>query len=149
MRGSSRTLIICLSPLLAPGLALAESGAEKAQAAPVETLALGNAIQMILGLAAVILIIFACAWLFRRYGRLQGGLHAQLKIVGGLSVGPRERLILVQVGSRQLLVGVAPGTLRTLHVLEENIETAKSVHPAGQVPFLDRFTEALRKQRTQ
>jgi flagellar protein FliO/FliZ len=39
-------------------------------------------------------------------------------LLGGVSVGPRERVVLLQVDDARLVVGVAPGQVRTLHVMD-------------------------------
>lgn len=87
-------------------------------------LSMGNYIQMILGLVFVVLLIFALAWLVRRMGRLQSVFGGSMKLLGGLSLGQRERAVLVQVGETQMLLGVAPGNVRTLHVFDEPVVTA-------------------------
>lgn len=79
----------------------------------------GNLIQTTLGLLVVLLVIAAAAWAFKRFGHFQSGLQGQLKVVGGVSLGSRERVVLLQVGSQQLVLGVAPGRIQTLHVLDE------------------------------
>jgi flagellar protein FliO/FliZ len=71
------------------------------------------------GLFLVLGLILATAWLARRIGRFQGTSGGALRIVGGLSMGARERVVLIQVGDTQLLLGVAPGRIQTLHVLPE------------------------------
>ncbi len=113
------TRIACLIALgLAPALAAAE-GESPALPAVAEPMAAGQILQLLLGLAAVMLLIFGMAWLLRRVtgqGTLANG---ALRVVGGLSMGARERIVLVQVGDTQLLVGVAPGRVQTLHVLPE------------------------------
>lgn len=81
-------------------------------------LSAGNLLQVTLGLALVLLIIGGMAWMLRRYGKLKSSTDGSLKVLGGLSVGPRERVILMQVGEEQVLIGVAPGRVQTLHVLE-------------------------------
>lgn len=78
----------------------------------------GSLLQVTLGLALVLLIIGGMAWMLRRYGKLQSSTDGSLKVLSGLSVGPRERVILMQVGEEQVLIGVAPGRVQTLHVLE-------------------------------
>jgi len=78
-----------------------------------------NLLHMILGLLVVVAIILAGAWLLRRFGRISPGRQGALRILDGLSVGPRERLVLVQVGDTQLLLGVAAGRVQTLHVLDK------------------------------
>lgn len=103
---------------LMPMPAAAEEG-KTLMPAVAEPMAAGQILQLLLGLAAVMLLIFGMAWLLRRVtgqGTLANG---ALRIVGGLSMGARERIVLVQVGDTQLLVGVAPGRVQTLHVLPE------------------------------
>ncbi len=79
----------------------------------------GAVLKMFLGLFAVLLLIFALAWLVRKAG--QGGLlnNPHLKILASLPLGPRERLVVVAAGKQQLLIGVAPGRISTLHVFDE------------------------------
>ncbi len=80
--------------------------------------------QLILGLIVVLLCIVALAWFAKRMNRLQSSTGGMLKIIGGISMGSRERVVLLQVGSEQLLVGVSPGRINTLHVLETPLDNA-------------------------
>ena len=91
----------------------------------------GNLVQVTLGLLLVLAMIVGIAWLLRRYGRLQSAASGSLKIIGGLSIGPRERVVLLQVGDTQLLVGVAPGRVQTLHVLNEPLIAPEISHSSG------------------
>jgi flagellar protein FliO/FliZ len=79
----------------------------------------GSLLQTTLGLVAVLLIIGAVAWLVKRLGFVHTGARGRMKIVGGVSLGTRERVVLLQVGEEQLVLGVAPGQIRTLHVMDE------------------------------
>jgi len=45
-----------------------------------------------------------------------------VQVLGGVSLGTRERAVLLSVDGTRLLVGVAPGQVRTLHVLERAAE---------------------------
>ncbi len=40
-----------------------------------------------------------------------------MKVIGGVALGPRERLVLVEVGDTWLVIGLVPGQIRTLHRL--------------------------------
>lgn len=84
----------------------------------------GSLVQVGAGLLLVVALIGLLAWLVRRLGRVQGGAAGSLRILGGLSLGARERVVLLQVGERQLLLGVAPGRVQTLHVLETPLPDA-------------------------
>lgn len=78
----------------------------------------GSVLQVFLGLVVVLMLIGAVAWLLRHVLRLQPTMGGQLRILGGLSMGARERVVLLKVGETQLLLGVAPGRVHTLHVLD-------------------------------
>lgn len=109
--------------------------------------AAGNLLQVTLGLALVLGLIFVAAWAVKRYTVLPGGASGALRVVSVLPMGQREKVVLVQVGEKQLLLGVAPGRISTLHVLDENIETVKA-GSATQGGFPDRFRAALKERLT-
>ncbi len=116
----------------------------------------GSLVQVTLGLLLVLAMIVGIAWLLRRYGRLQSAASGSLKIIGGLSIGPRERVVLLQVGDTQLLVGVAPGRVQTLHVLDEPLimpETSPSSSISGGISgndvrsFAERLSMAIKQRK--
>ena len=78
----------------------------------------GTLLQATLALALVVALLFLGAWLLRRLngGRGFGG-GGPLRLVGGLMIGPRERIVLVEVDETWIVVGIAPGQIRTLHTL--------------------------------
>lgn len=105
--------------------------------------------RMIVGLGIVIAVIIGLAWFLRRLGRVGHNAGGQLKILGGLAVGQRERVVLIQVGEQQLLVGVAPGRVQTLHVLDQPLEDVQgqgSSARARQGAFADRLHRAMQQQ---
>ncbi len=78
------------------------------------------------GLLLILLLIIGGAWLFKRYGQLPMAGKNLISILGGVSVGPRERVVVLKIENTRLVVGIAPGQVRTLHVLdpEEPLETS-------------------------
>ncbi len=70
------------------------------------------------GLLLILVLIIGGAWLFKRYGQIPMTGKGLIGVLGGVSVGPRERVVLLRVDSVLLVVGVAPGQVRTLHVLD-------------------------------
>jgi flagellar protein FliO/FliZ len=72
-----------------------------------------------LALAVVLLAIFGFAWLARRLRGIGRGVRGNIEVLGDLALGPKERAVLLRVGGAVLLVGVAPGQVRTLHSLGE------------------------------
>ena len=88
--------------------------------------------QVTLALGLVLALIFVAAWLMRRlrgFGKTGTG---ALDIVADLPVGQKERAVLIRVGTQQVLLGVAPGRVTTLHVLDEPVSvTPPSSGPTG------------------
>ena len=79
-------------------------------------------IKLVLGLIAVIGLFAALAWLVRRFG-IGGFAHSstgELKILETISVGSRERLIIVQAGEDKLLLGITAGQINKLHSMNSN-----------------------------
>jgi len=91
-----------------------------------DPIGMGDFAQVFLGLAIVVIAILAMAWLIKRTGYVNTRANGVLKIIGGITLTQRERLLLVQVGEKQLLLGIAPGRITTLCELEEKIELGQS-----------------------
>lgn len=66
---------------------------------------------LLLVLAAVVLV----AWILKRINLPQHGAGNLLKVIGGVAVGQRERIVLLEINDTWLIVGVAPGQVSTLH----------------------------------
>jgi len=78
--------------------------------------------QLTLGMLVVLGLIVSIAWVLKRSGKFQMAAGGGLRVLGGLSMGSRERVVLVQAGDTQLLLGVAPGRVQTLHVLDQPLQ---------------------------
>jgi len=94
---------------------------------------------ILFSLLLVVALILGLTWLLRRFQGLTGVGGAELKTITALAVGQRERVVLIQVGQTQLLLGVAPGRVQTLHVLEQPLPA----QPAAE-SFMARL-QAMRK----
>ncbi|TVP81626.1 MAG: flagellar biosynthetic protein FliO [Thioalkalivibrio sp.] len=106
--------------------------------------------QMLVGLVLVVAAILVLAFFMRRVGGMQSRLGSEFRVLGGISLGSRERMLLVQVGGKQLVVGVAPGRVQTLHVLDEPIRTeapVRGVDAQGESPFARRLRSALQRDQ--
>ena len=98
---------------------LAADTAEKEVGVKVSPLGAESLLSTVSGLLLVLALIFGAAWLFKRYGQISMGGKGLVRVLGGASVGSRERVVVVEVEETRLLLGVAPGQVRTLHVLNE------------------------------
>jgi flagellar protein FliO/FliZ len=87
--------------------------------------------QVTVSLLLVLAAVFAAAWLVRRMRGLGKFGSQAITVIADVGLGPKERAVLVQVGSQQLLLGVAPGRVSTLHVLTEPVARTSMAAPAG------------------
>lgn len=101
----------------------------------------GQLAKLLLGLLLVIGLIFLLAWLLRRVQQLNPRGAQVIKIISTQALGPRERLVLVQVGSEQVLLGLSAGRITPLHVLEEPVHLPDA-EPANP-EFAQRLMELL------
>ena len=94
----------------------------------------GSLAQVTLSLLLVLAIVFAAAWLMRRlrgFGRFGAN---TIQIIADAPLGTKERAVLIQIGQQQLLLGVAPGHINTLHVLTEPVSPAVQPSVQGGTP---------------
>ncbi|MDR1647256.1 MAG: flagellar biosynthetic protein FliO [Zoogloeaceae bacterium] len=132
-----RAIPILLGVAALPGLATA---AEHIQAPGVS---MGNVVQAFLGLAAILLCLFLLAFLGKKFlGSAQFG-QKGLKLLGGVALGPRERIVLIEAGDQWLVVGVVPGQIRTLHRMPSGT-LPQDVAPET-TPSLPPFADWLRR----
>ncbi|NOX76116.1 MAG: flagellar biosynthetic protein FliO [Gammaproteobacteria bacterium] len=101
----------------------------------------GSLIQTTLGLLFIVLLILGAAWAVKRFGHFNVGAQGQLKVVGGVSLGQRERAVLLQVGEKQLVVGVTQGHIQTLLVLDEPLSVEPG--PVKNTSFAERLSGAI------
>ncbi|WP_236167924.1 flagellar biosynthetic protein FliO [Pseudomonas atacamensis] len=109
------------------GVLAAEPGATTAgpaaSAPMVNSGVAGQLTQLVFGLLLVLGLIFFLAWLLRRVQQAgPAGKGQVIELIGSRALGPRDRLMLVQVGNEQILLGLSPGTITALHVLKEPVE---------------------------
>lgn len=81
-------------------------------------LSTSNLVDTAIGLLVVLGVMLALAWLVKRYVQVPGIGKGQVQILGGVSLGAREKAVLLSIEGKRLLVGVAPGRVQTLLVLE-------------------------------
>jgi flagellar protein FliO/FliZ len=110
--------------------AIAAPVCARAADAPSPGPGLGNVLQVTLGLALVLAMVAGAAWLLRRLGVGPVRKSGPLQVVGGVPVGQRERVVLVEVRGTWLVLGVAPGQVRALHSMPRP-EAADAEVPAA------------------
>ena len=98
-------------------------------------------------LAFALLLVLLVFWAFAKFMKQmqvgQGGVHSGLRVVGALNLGQRERVVVIQAGTEQLVLGVTSTTINTLHVLEKPLSTTDSPELGD---FKQKLSAALSRQ---
>ena len=107
-------------------------------AAPASPMA--SLVQGLVGLAIVVGLIYAASWVLKRVGPRgrDGGI---VQVLGGASVGPREKVVAVRFAGETLLLGVASGHVSLLHTAVDGV-TAPTGDPSPAPRFIDRLRAA-------
>lgn len=109
-------------------------------------LSLGGMFQVLFGLLLVLAAVAATAWLLRRFSLGQNVMGNAVRVVGGVPLGPRERLVLVEVGETWLLLGVAPGQVNALHTMPRPESAANAEAQPAAAGFPAWLMQAMHKR---
>ena len=112
-------------------------------ASPVSTT--GGFIQIVLALGFVIALMLAAAWAFRKIGPVGAGNRIPMKVVAGVQVGNRERVMVVEVGDQWLIVGVTPNNISHLGNMPRQEISPQAATAAN--PFQDWLKKNLEKRQ--
>jgi flagellar protein FliO/FliZ len=110
-------VIIGVLPALVGAAPSQSESASKLSASAIGT---STALEMAAVLAGIILLILILGWMIKRIGNFPSAGKGMVRILGGVSLGPRERAVVIEAGEKRILVGVAPGRVQTLCMLENS-----------------------------
>ncbi|EOZ4637376.1 flagellar biosynthetic protein FliO [Enterobacter cloacae] len=109
--------------------------------------ATGSVLMTISGaLALIVLLLVVLAWAARRSGlarRLQGA-QGSMTLVATQSLGPRERLVLVDVGEQRLVLGVTASQITCLATQVRPENASQDTAPAAFPQMLDKLRQRYR-----
>jgi flagellar protein FliO/FliZ len=75
--------------------------------------------QILFGLIAVLAIMAFAAWSFKKIGPVTSLNKLPVKVIGGVSVGNREKIMVIEVADQWLVVGVTSNQINTLSTLNK------------------------------
>ncbi|RRU66980.1 MULTISPECIES: flagellar biosynthetic protein FliO [Stenotrophomonas maltophilia group] len=81
----------------------------------------------VLALLAVLALVIGLGWLLKRLPGSGFRPAEGMKVVASLSVGAKERVVVIEVNGQQLLLGVTAGGINTLHTLPEPLPPPATV----------------------
>ena len=82
--------------------------------------------QVVWALLFVIAAIVGLSYLAKKMNVIPGTGNDLIKVVGGITLNNKDRLLLVQIGEEQLLLGATPGRINKIHKMEEPITVAEN-----------------------
>jgi len=131
-------LILCVFMLVAPlaGAADAVNAVPSAPTLPAAAPDLGSsALQMVFGLLVVLGLLLGALWLLKRLNQPRGAVAGLMRVVAGVAIGPRERVVILELGNSWLVLGVAPGQVTTLaEIPRQELPPAAPLPGAGEFP---------------
>ncbi|EGU48257.1 polar flagellar assembly protein FliO [Vibrio ichthyoenteri ATCC 700023] len=89
----------------------------------------------------VIALILLLAWMLKRMRVPTMTNQKGLNVVRQVAVGTRERILIVQAGEEQFLVGVTPQSIQLISKLEKTL----SQEELATSPFASQLTQLLKK----
>lgn len=123
--------LLIIAALYCPLFALAESARPAYTPTPPAAVSSGSVMQIMFSLILVLAAVALVAWIMKRINLPQQGAANLLKVISGVAVGPRERVVLMEVNDTWLIVGVAPGQVSTLHTMPKGVLPSGSAHHAS------------------
>jgi flagellar protein FliO/FliZ len=113
----TRLLAALAAASISPLVLAAETARPAYVPPPVATMSSGSVLQVVLSLLLVLAAVVVVGWILKRINLPQQGAGNALKVISGVAVGQRERIVLVEVNDTWLVVGVAPGQVNALHTM--------------------------------
>src|SRR3954471_23362528 len=124
-------------------LAVPHAAFATATTPPDTSLPTAGFLQVVVALGLVLAAIAAFAWFLRRLTPGAIGSRGWLRVVGGAMVGPKERVVLIEVGDTWLLLGVAASNVSLLHTLPKPPQSAAKEGEGPAPGFSSALLEAL------
>lgn len=110
-----------------------------------EPLSFGYFFQVLISLVLVLVLLFGTLMLMKRFSHGMPGRLSPLKMVGGLALGTRERVVVVELEERWLVLGV---TAQSIQLLTE-LPRPEGVPPQHESapPFQQWLQRALNRNK--
>jgi|TARA_B110000261_G_scaffold157354_1_gene192295 flagellar protein FliO/FliZ len=133
--------MLMLSLWLLPLTLFAEqSGASKTTS--IEPMSSSYLLKLTGGLILVVVVIFVLAWLIKKMNLTPQSQTGLIKVIAGLNLGTRERVVLLEVGGEQILVGLCSGRMDKLHTLTKAVG-ADALAPESTQNVQSKFSQLL------
>jgi flagellar protein FliO/FliZ len=105
----------------------------------------GELLGMGISMAIVVAAILLLGWIYSRSRLAGNGPSDLINVVATRALGPKERLMVVEVADQQLLIGMTSTSVQTLHVFDSPISIPETAAVGGN--FSARLRSAVKELR--
>ena len=130
-------VVLSMSPLTAVAVPASQESAPLSSPVGGPSI-LGFGASLILVIAAIVVV----GWLYARLQGTSGGTSKVISILASQSLGSKEKIVLVEVGNKQIVVGMTAANLQTLHVFDEPVVTTSE--QVTNSAFAERLVAAIK-----
>ena len=121
------TMAVALCPLSAQAAEVAKTAV---------AVSYPQVMQMTIGLVIVLGLIYFGSYFLRRINHGgKWGLNQSVKVISVTALSVREKVVLLEAQGQHILIGLAPGCVRTLHVFEKNQKPSSVKDETDQTHF--------------
>jgi flagellar protein FliO/FliZ len=99
--------------------------------------------EVTLALLAIVALIAGLAWVMKRMRRFGIAGGSRIQVLSDQAVGQKERCVLLRVGETDILIGVAQGSVNTLHVFAPGASTEAPPPPPESASRTPNFKDLL------
>lgn len=107
-------------------LSMLHSSAYAANSTTMTTSPTMGLLQVVLSLMTILALIIGVAWLAKRFFTVNTQAGTVIKLLGGINVGGREKVLLLEIGEQWVVIGVAPGHISTLTTMPRQAVAAST-----------------------
>ncbi len=130
----------------APVFAAAADAAEGAAPLARSPLSGGELLSMSLNLVLVIVAILVFGWLYMRSQGMRSGRGGYFRVLAAQPLGAKEKVVLLQAGEQQIVIGISAAGMNTLLVPEKPLQAEPS--PSGEESgFAERLRAVVGRSR--
>jgi flagellar protein FliO/FliZ len=100
-------------------------------------------IKILTGLLLVLFIIIVLSWVVKRFNVIQLSSSKGFEAIANMTLGPKEKITLLKVGNRYLLVGIGSASINTLYDFGEQLPDGFGLE--NKTSFADLLKSVVRK----
>jgi flagellar protein FliO/FliZ len=106
----------------------------------------GGMFQVLVILILVLGLMLAAAWLLKKFNATGVNTGSTVKIISGIAVGNRERIMVIEVADQWIVVGVTASNINALATMPRQEIPAQTETPNLSANFANRLKQFIDKR---